>query len=124
MRTASDIQRILEQDPLLLDEVKPSIKKWFLKWYPDNMDIINAFEGHSIYLKRNGKRDIYGAPAVWEHMRWNTLLTSRYDEFKLPANAISCTSRVIMRINDELEGMFRTHITNPKYLESLYQEEE
>ena len=117
--TASRIERLLEGNPGLLNEVKPRVKKQFLGWYEDNMEIIQTFEFHALFLKHNGKRDIYGASAIWNHMRWNTLLTSKFDAYKLPAFACSCTARVVMALNEELEGMFRTCITNPKCIPGL-----
>ncbi len=105
----------LWMDPLHLDEILPKYRRQYLKWYPDNMAIIQQFERISYFLKENGKREIYGAAAVWEHIRWNTLLASKSDEYKLPAFACPPTSRVVMALNPNLDGMFLTAVTNKSH---------
>lgn len=102
-------------DPLRFDEVLPKFKYNYLAWYPENEHIIQRFEEISVFLKINGKRDFYGANAVWEHIRWRTLLESSWDEYKLPAFACPLTSRAVMALNPELENMFFTVVTNPDH---------
>ena len=117
MITREQIEQALAQpnDLLKLDEIMPKYKRQFLKWYPDNMAIIQKFEKIAYFLKINGKREVYGARHIWEHIRWNTLLESKFDEYKLPSFACAPTSRVVMHFNEDLQDMFFTSVTNPAH---------
>ena len=91
-----------------LDDLQPQIIALFKSWYPSNMLIVNAFYKWSVYLRIHGKRENYSSQMIIHRMRWETALSSEFDNYKLNQNLGSALGRVVMRLDPQLKGMFRT----------------
>ena len=91
-----------------LDDLQPQIIALFKSWYPSNMLIVNAFYKWSVYLRIHGKRENYSSQMIIHRMRWETAISSEFDNYKLNKNLGSALGRVVMRLDPQLKGMFRT----------------
>ena len=91
-----------------LDDLQPQIIALFKSWYPSNMLIVNAFYKWSVYLRTHGKRENYSSQMIIHRMRWETAISSEFDNYKLNQNLGSALGRVVMRLDPQLKGMFRT----------------
>ena len=91
-----------------LDDLQPQIIALFKSWYPSNMLIVNAFYKWSVYLRIHGKRENYSSQMIIHRMRWETAISSEFDNYKLNQNLGSALGRVVMRLDPQLKGMFRT----------------
>ena len=91
-----------------LDDLQPVIIALFKSWYPSNMHIVNAFYKWSVYLRIHGKRENYSSQMIIHRMRWETAISSEFDNYKLNQNLGSALGRVVMRLDPQLKGMFRT----------------
>lgn len=91
-----------------LDDLQPQIVALFKSWYPSNMHIVSSFYKWSVYLRTHGKRENYSSQMIIHRMRWETALSSEFDNYKLNQNLGSALGRVVMRLDPQLKGMFRT----------------
>ena len=110
----------------ILDEVKYRYRKDFIAWFPLNMHVIEAFERYAIELKRNGNREYYSIKAILERLRWDSMLEDSALDYKLNNNHAACISRILMRLNPELDGMFqlRSQVKPRHEVEDARDEEE
>jgi len=107
MITYQQIAHLITFEPEILDEVKYRYRKDFIAWFPLNMHVIEAFERYAIELKRNGKREYYSIKALLERLRRDSMLEDSALDYKLNNNHAACISRILMRLNPELDGMFQ-----------------
>ena len=124
MITYQQVARLLSFEPEILDEVKPRYRKQFMEWWPTNMHVIEAFERYAIQLRRSGKREYYSIKAILERLRWDSMLNDSALDYKLNNNHAACISRILMRLNPELDGMFQTRSQVKKDVEEIRDEEE
>lgn len=81
----------------------------FKKWLPKNMHIYNAFIEYARELKWGNNREYYSARAIWERLRWDTMLQDtdgpppKISDLNMPF-----VSWLSMSAEPDLEGMFRT----------------
>jgi len=107
MITYQQVAHLITFEPEILDEVKYRYRKDFIEWFPMNMHVIEAFERYAIELKRNGNREYYSIKAILERLRWDSMLEDSALDYKLNNNHAACISRILMRLNPELDGMFQ-----------------
>ena len=107
MITYQQVAHLITFEPEILDEVKYRYRKDFIEWFPLNMHVIEAFERYAIELKRNGNREYYSIKAILERLRWDSMLEDSALDYKLNNNHAACISRILMRLNPELDGMFQ-----------------
>ena len=107
MITYQQVAHLITFEPEILDEVKYRYRKDFIAWFPLNMHVIEAFERYAIELKRNGNREYYSIKAILERLRWDSMLEDSALDYKLNNNHAACISRILMRLNPELDGMFQ-----------------
>ena len=90
------------------------------------MHVIEAFERYAIELKRNGNREYYSIKAILERLRWDSMLEDSALDYKLNNNHAACISRILMRLNPELDGMFqlRSQVKPRNEVEDARDEEE
>ncbi len=124
MITYQQVARLLSFEPEILDEVKPRHRKKFMEWWPTNMHVIEAFERYAIQLRRSGKREYYSIKAILERLRWDSMLNDSALDYKLNNNHAACISRILMRLNPELDGMFQTRSQVKKDVEEIRDEED
>ena len=91
-----------------LSDLQPNIIAMFKAWYPSNMHIVSEFYKWSVHLRTHGKRENYSSQMIVHRIRWETALNSEFDNFKLNQNLGSALGRVVMKIDPQLKGMFRT----------------
>jgi len=126
MITYQQVAHLITFEPEILDEVKYRNRKQFIEWFPLNMHVIEAFERYAIELKRNGNREYYGIKAILERLRWDSMLEDSALDYKLNNNHVACISRILMRLNPELDGMFqlRSQVKPRNEVEDARDEEE
>jgi hypothetical protein len=126
MITYQQVAHLITFEPEILDEVKYRYRKDFIAWFPLNMHVIEAFERYAIELKRNGNREYYSIKAILERLRWDSMLEDSALDYKLNNNHAACISRILMRLNPELDGMFqlRSQVKPRNEVEDARDEEE
>ena len=126
MITYQQVAHLITFEPEILDEVKYRYRKDFIAWFPLNMHVIEAFERYAIELKRNGNREYYSIQAILERLRWDSILEDSALDYKLNNNHAACISRILMRLNPELDGMFqlRSQVKPRHEVEDARDEEE
>jgi len=126
MITYQQVAHVITFEPEILDEVKYRYRKDFIAWFPLNMHVIEAFERYAIELKRNGNREYYSIKAILERLRWDSMLEDSALDYKLNNNHAACISRILMRLNPELDGMFqlRSQVKPRNEVEDARDEEE
>lgn len=107
MITYQQIANLLVFYPEIFDDIVPRYRKQFMEWWPTNMHVIEAFERYAIQLRRSGKREYYSIKAILERLRWDSMLNDSALDYKLNNNHAACISRILMRLNPELDGMFQ-----------------
>lgn len=126
MITYQQVAHLIMFESEILDEVKYRYRKQFIEWFPLNMHVIEAFERYAIELKRNGNREYYSIKAILERLRWDSMLEDSALDYKLNNNHAACISRILMRLNPELDGMFqlRSQVKPRHEVEDARDEEE
>ena len=126
MITYQQVAHLITFEPEILDEVKYRYRKDFIEWFPLNMHVIEAFERYAIELKRNGNREYYSIKAILERLRWDSMLEDSALDYKLNNTHAACISRILMRLNPELDGMFqlRSQVKPRNEVEDARDEEE
>ena len=126
MITYQQVAHLITFEPEILDKVKYRYRKDFIEWFPMNMHVIEAFERYAIELKRNGNREYYSIKAILERLRWDSMLEDSALDYKLNNNHAACISRILMRLNPELDGMFqlRSQVKPRHEVEDARDEEE
>ena len=74
----------------------------------DNLHILLTFQKHAITLRNRGRKEMYGANMIVEHMRWEEEIAQAGEGLKISAFISPYLSRLTMLGNPELMGMFRT----------------
>ena len=124
MITYQQIANLLVFYPEIFDDIVPRYRKQFMEWWPTNMHVIEAFERYAIQLRRSGKREYYSIKAILERLRWDSMLNDSALDYKLNNNHAACISRILMRLNPELDGMFQTRSQVKKDVEEIRDEED
>ena len=124
MITYQQVANMLMFYPEVFDDIVPRYRKQFMEWWPTNMHVIEAFERYAIQLRRSGKREYYSIKAILERLRWDSMLEDSALDYKLNNNHAACISRILMRLNPELDGMFQTRSQVKKDVEEIRDEEE
>ena len=126
MITYQQVANLLMFYPEVFDDIVPRYRKQFMEWWPTNMHVIEAFEKYAIQLKRSGKREYYSIKAILERLRWDSMLEDSALDYKLNNNHAACISRILMRLNPELDGMFqlRSQVKPRHEVEDARDEEE
>lgn len=124
MITYQQIANLLVFYPEIFDDIVPRYRKQFMEWWPTNMHVIEAFERYAIQLRRSGKREYYSIKAILERLRWDSMLNDSALDYKLNNNHAACISRILMRLNPELDGMFKTRSQVKKDVEEIRDEED
>ena len=100
------VQEVMSKEETLLG-VNYFVRQKFIKWYPENMHIINNFYHHTRKLRNKQRRETYSAGMIWEVMRWHSTLEDTDTTYKISNDFCSSTVRVIVALFPEFDGMFR-----------------
>tara|TARA_Y100001951_G_C11029957_1_gene124420 strand:- start:56 stop:421 length:366 start_codon:yes stop_codon:yes gene_type:complete len=91
----------------------------FREWLPENMRVYNAFVNFALELKRNARRDYYSARAIWERLRWQSLIEDTDPDFKLSDSSMPFVSWLSMEAEPEMEDMFQKRLAKSMQKEQL-----
>ena len=103
-----DIERIFNEYPETFDGLKDGVIEKFIKWYPSNIHVINAFEKEAFYLLTRGRRERYSIYTIREKLRWDSLVSESGQDYKLNNNFSPFIARILMFMNPGMKGMFST----------------
>jgi hypothetical protein len=63
---------------------------------------------------KSSGRNVVGIALLYEKLRWDYMIQTDGEDYKLPNNYASRYARKIMAENEELDGIFRTAALRPK----------
>jgi len=118
MSLIEQIMRLIENSPDLFDGLKEEHREAFMNWLPNNTHVVTAFGKYAKQLKQKGNREYYSAYCIRERLRWDSMVSEVGTEYKISNNNTPFISRLIMRMDPELRGMFRTKCSDHGSLES------
>ena len=78
----------------------------FERFHAENPEIFKSFAKLALEVKARGKR--VGSKLIMERLRWDYIMTTDGDEFKINNNYSSRYARLAMETYPELEGFFQT----------------
>lgn len=81
-------------------------KKEFIMFHRNNPEVYNEIVKLARQIKNRGY-DHYGMQAIFEVIRFHTMMKTSGDHFKINNNWRSYYSRLVMANNPDLEGFFR-----------------
>lgn len=85
----------------------------FADFHRDNPQVYTMFKRFAQQAVRSGRKH-FGVAAVWERLRWETMIESVGDEFKLNNNHRAYYARMYMRDFPKADGFFRTRTVRNK----------
>jgi len=81
----------------------------FFTYHAANPHIYEALRRFALEAKRHGRRRL-GMKAVFERLRWWSLVEARSDAFKLNNNYTAHYARLLMKNEAELRDFFETRV--------------
>jgi len=103
------LKHLMDYDPYLFDGLKKDREKKFKTWLPYNMHIYDAFVKFAYELNRLKNRRYYSARAIWERLRWETMLqdADTDSDCKISDLNMPFVSWLSMEAEPSLKGMFK-----------------
>jgi hypothetical protein len=83
------------------------LEREFAAFHRDNPHVFEEFERRALELHRAGRHRI-GAKAIAERIRWDVMLRTLGDEYKVNNNRVSLYSRLLIHRHPELAGAIET----------------
>jgi len=80
----------------------------FMSWLGKNPDIWQGFVNKTLIAKRHSHKGRFGARAILEMLRWDTMISDTDKMFKINNTYCADLSRLVMACTPELEGYFET----------------
>lgn len=80
--------------------------KEFLIYNYENPGVYLAFEKYTFEAINTGRK-YFSARAVWERMRWESMLNDTDEDFKLSDHPIPFYARLFEKRNPQYRGFFR-----------------
>lgn len=78
----------------------------FRKFHRENPHVYQTLLHLCRKYRRMRPNQKIGIATLWENMRWDYLMRTEHDEFKLNNNYRSHYARMIMGLNPDLQGLF------------------
>ena len=119
MTTYQDLCGVMENNPNIFLGLDEDRELKFREWLPENMRVYNAFVNFALELKRNARRDYYSARAIWERLRWQSLIEDTDPDFKLSDSSMPFVSWLSMEAEPEMKGMFQKRLAKSVREEQL-----
>ena len=119
MTTYQDLCGVMENNPNIFLGLDKDRELKFREWLPENMRVYNAFVNFALELKRNARRDYYSARAIWERLRWQSLIEDTDPDFKLSDSSMPFVSWLSMEAEPEMEDMFQKRLAKSMQKEQL-----
>jgi hypothetical protein len=107
----SKLKQMMDNDPYLFQGLTKDREVKFKKWLPNNMHIYNAFIKYANELKWRSNRTYYSARAIWERLRWETMLEDSTGDCKISDLNMPFVSWLSMEAEPDLKGMFKKRRT-------------
>lgn len=95
-------------------EQMPKVERAFRIFHRTNPHVLRSLIELTEELHRTGARRI-GMKMLFEVLRWQTMLATRGDDFKLNNNYCSYYARVLMHRRPEFRGMFQLREQDHKF---------
>ena len=105
--TKQEALRLIDEKPSLFSGIERHIVVQFKSWVQMNEHVLQAFEKYAIDLKRRGNRENYSINCIIQRLRWDELLRSEGEKWKLNNNYCPVIARILMALNAELRNMFQ-----------------
>lgn len=99
-----------ESEHELFRDLAPHIVENFFIFHAQNPQVYESFKKYARQLQRTG-REHHSSQAIIERIRWDTMVESKNDDFKINNNWPSCYSRLLMIHDRSFFGFFRTRRT-------------
>lgn len=113
--TYEKLQLIMTQNDLLFDGLSYDLEDAFKEWLPSNMHVYEAFIKYARELRTLHQKKKYSANAIYQRLRWETLVSSTVDtHFKLSNTQIPYIARLAMVAETSLIGFFYIR-KDPRY---------
>tara|TARA_R100000656_G_C3937315_1_gene126026 strand:+ start:125 stop:520 length:396 start_codon:yes stop_codon:yes gene_type:complete len=119
MTTYQDLCEVMKNNPNIFLGLDGGRELKFREWLPENMKVYNAFVSFALELKRNARRDYYSARAIWERLRWQSLIEDTDPDFKLSDSSMPFVSWLSMKAEPEMEDMFQKRLAKSMQRECL-----
>ncbi len=78
----------------------------FNEFHRDNPHVYKTLVAKCRQLRHHNPQAKIGIATLWENMRWDYMLSTKYEDFKLNNNFKSHYARLIMAVNPELKDIF------------------
>lgn len=99
---------IIRRTPDIFEGLLEEHCEKFWAWLEGNGHVIRAFGKYAMELRTKGNRKTYSCYTIRERLRWDTLVQEVGTEFKISNNITPHMSRLLMKMNSRLDGMFVT----------------
>lgn len=110
MTTLIQINGVIANNPEIFDDLTEKHKKAFMSWLPDSVHVVQAFLTYAKELKWHGKREYYSAYCIRERIRWDSMIKENGTEYKISNNITPFVARLVMAMDNNLKGMFKTKV--------------
>lgn len=108
MKTYPELKSIMDEEPDLFKGLTPAREVKFKNWLLYNMRIYREFVKYAMILRSSRARKYYSARAIWERIRWETIIGDKpYGHYKLADRNMPFVSWLVMKAEPELAGMFQ-----------------
>ena len=72
------LKRVMDSDPFLFRGLTEERETRFKRWLPSNTHVYEAFVEYARELKYANRRNYYSARAIWERLRWDTMVHDKF----------------------------------------------
>lgn len=105
------LKRVMDSDPFLFRGLTEERETRFKRWLPSNTHVYEAFVEYARELKYANRRNYYSARAIWERLRWDTMVHDKFGgDTKLSDVNMPFVSWLSMAAEPDLRGMFKKRI--------------
>ena len=105
------LKRVMDSDPFLFRGLTEERETRFKRWLPSNTHVYEAFVDYARELKYANRRNYYSARAIWERLRWDTMVHDKFGgDTKLSDVNMPFVSWLSMAAESDLRGMFKKRL--------------
>ena len=109
--TGKELSECFAVHPTMFSDLKSKHLIGFVSWVTDNTNILEAFHYNAKMLRIHGNQKTYSAYCIREKVRWDNWLNPRATKFGISNNHTPFLARLIMKLDPELDGMFKLNNT-------------
>lgn len=108
MRTYDELVAIMDKNPTMFEGLVVGGEEKFRTWLPKNMHVYKAFVYYALILKKHFNAKRYSSRAIWQRLRWDSMISDSSTRFKLANENSPFIARLTMLAEPEMAGMFGT----------------